>query len=133
MQTTPITASRTIFAADKVSMGGKELYKTAKLNIGVIKIHNCFILKLSVILSSIVVIQLASAFLLTAASGSTSLISIIVATGLFFTLIKIPQSTMQMVLFSSGKSTFQKVGGQIVNVINSPTYSANAVTKKAKG
>lgn len=77
----------------------------------------------------VVIIQLASSFLtVTSQSGANPLISILVAIGLFFTLLKIPGTLMQMVFYSSGRGIIKKVGGQIINVFSSNASSATAKT-----
>jgi hypothetical protein len=65
----------------------------------------------------VVIIQLASAFLALPANSGNSLISIGVAIGLFFTLLKTPSLMMQLVMYTSGNAAVKKVGGEIVNVI----------------
>lgn len=66
----------------------------------------------------VVVIQLASAFLATPAQGSSnSLISIIVAIGLLFTLIRIPQWLLAAVFVTSQGGRLIKIGGNIMNIL----------------
>ena len=67
----------------------------------------------------VIIIQLASAFLALPANSGNSLISIGVAIGLFFTLLKTPSLMMQLVMYTSGNGTVKKLGGQIINVITS--------------
>lgn len=75
----------------------------------------------------VVIIQLASSFLSLPENSNNSLISIGVAIGLFFTLLKTPNLMMQLVMYTSGNGMVKKLGGQIVNVITSDkTTSASA-------
>jgi hypothetical protein len=73
----------------------------------------------------VVIIQLASAFLSLPQNSGNSLISIGVAIGLFFTLLKTPSLMMQMVMYTSGNGTVKKIGGQIINVITSDNSSTS--------
>ncbi len=72
----------------------------------------------------VVIIQLASAFLVLPANAGNSLISIGVAIGLFFTLLKTPSLMMQLIMYTSGNAAVKKVGGQIINVITSDKGSS---------
>jgi hypothetical protein len=74
----------------------------------------------------VVVIQLASAFLTLPDNPGNSLLSIIIAIGLFATLLKIPSFMMQMVFYSSRNKTFKALGGQFINVISSKKEHASA-------
>lgn len=68
----------------------------------------------------VVIIQLASAFLaVPEQAGTNPLMSILIAIGLLFTLLKTPSFLMQLVFYNTGKSTIKKLGGQIMNVITS--------------
>ncbi len=67
----------------------------------------------------VVIIQLASSFLALPQNSGNSLISIGVAIGLFFTLLKTPSLMMQMVMYTAGNGAVKKLGGQIINVISS--------------
>lgn len=68
----------------------------------------------------VVTIQLTASFLaVPGQSGTNSLISILVAVGLFFTLIKIPGGLAQMAFYTSMHGAFRKMGGQMINVISS--------------
>jgi hypothetical protein len=73
----------------------------------------------------VVIIQLASAFLALPGNAGNSLISIGVAIGLFFTLLKTPSLMMQLVMYTSGNGTVKKLGGQIINVITSDKGAAS--------
>lgn len=82
----------------------------------------------------VVVIQLAASFLTLPAHSENSLISIAVAIGLFFTLLKIPSLMMHMVFYTSRQGTFKKLGGQIMNVMttdNKASASRTAAVSKA--
>jgi len=50
--------------------------------------------------------------------GTNSLISILVAIGLLFTLLKTPSIMMQFAFYSSGNGVVRKVGSQIVNAFS---------------
>lgn len=66
----------------------------------------------------VVIIQLASAFLAVPEQvGTNSLISILVAIGLLFTLLKTPSFMLQMMFYNTGRGMVRKMGGQIMNVI----------------
>jgi len=83
----------------------------------------------------IVIIQLAGAFLALPDHSENSLISVAVAIGLFFTLLKTPSLMMQMVFYTAKNSALKKIGSQVVNVISADNSSsvtraaANGVTK----
>ena len=79
----------------------------------------------------IVVIQLASSFLTLPEHSENSLISIVVAIGLFLTLLKTPSIMMQLVFYNSGRGIVKKVGGQIINVITAAKDAP--VTPSASG
>lgn len=74
----------------------------------------------------VVIIQLASAFLTLPGNSTNSLVSIAVAIGLFFTLLKVPSVMMQLVLYTSGTNIFKRVGGQIMNVMIAPKQEGGA-------
>lgn len=67
----------------------------------------------------IVIIQLAGSFLTMPGNSNNSLISIAVAIGLFFMLLRTPSFLMQLVFFNSGKAIIRKIGGQVMNVMTS--------------
>lgn len=68
----------------------------------------------------VVIIQLASAFLtLPGQSGSNNMLSIVVAIGLFFTLLKTQSIMLQMMFYNTGRGVIKKMGSQIMNVISS--------------
>lgn len=75
----------------------------------------------------VVVIQLASSFLSISENTGNSLVSIAVAIGLFFTLLKIPQSMMNMVFYTSRNGTVKKIGGQLMNIMS--TDNASSVSR----
>lgn len=72
----------------------------------------------------VVVIQLAAAFLAIPEHSENSLISIVVAIGLFMTLLKTPSLMMQLIFYNSGRGIFRKLGGQIINVITAGNSSS---------
>lgn len=88
-----------------------------------------YIVSVFVIFVHVVVIQLAAAFLTLPENSGNSLISVAVAIGLFVTLLKVPGTMMQMVLYTSRNGTFKKLGGQIINVISTdnPSSASRAV------
>jgi hypothetical protein len=65
----------------------------------------------------VVIIQLASSFLILPQASTNSLISIAVGIGLLFTLLKTPSFLMQLVFYNSGRQAFKKVGSQIMNIL----------------
>jgi len=81
----------------------------------------------------VVIIQLASSFLALPANSGNSLISIGVAIGLFFTLLKTPSLMMQLVMYTSGNAAVKKVGGQIINVITSDKGSSASGSVASEG
>lgn len=68
----------------------------------------------------VVILQLAASFLTLPGNTTNSLVSIAVAIGLFFTLLKVPSVMMQLVLYTSGTTIFKRVGGQIMNAVMAP-------------
>lgn len=80
----------------------------------------------------VVVIQLAASFLALPAHTENSLISIAVAIGLFFTLLKIPSYMMGMAFYTSRTGTFKKLGNQIMNVMSADN-SSSATRAVAQG
>lgn len=79
----------------------------------------------------VVTIQLASAFLTLPEQTNNSLISIAVAIGLLFTLLKMPSFLMQMVLFSRSVGTVKRMGSQIINVMSTDATSGSESAGKA--
>lgn len=67
----------------------------------------------------VVIIQLASSFLTLPEHSENSLISIAVAIGLFFTLLKTPNLMMQMVFYTSNNGLVRKLGNQLINATTS--------------
>jgi hypothetical protein len=82
-----------------------------------------------VVFVHVVILQLASSFLALPEHTENSLISIAVAIGLFFTLLKVPSLMMQMVFYTTRNGTFKKLGGQIINVIS--TDNSSSLTREA--
>jgi len=79
----------------------------------------------------VVIIQLAGAFLALPDHTENSLISVAVAIGLFFTLLKTPSLMMQMVFYTAKSSALRKMGNQVVNVVSSD--SSASTTRAAAG
>ena len=79
---------------------------------------------------NVVVIQLASSFLTIPGNSNNSLVAILVAIGLFATLLKTPSLMMEMVLYVSKNQTLKNVGRQVVNMVGS---GAKTIMAKAKG
>ena len=78
-----------------------------------------YIITVFTVFVHLVIIQLASAFLTVPSQvGTNSLISILVAIGLLFTLLKTPSIMMQFAFYSSGNGVVRKVGSQIVNAFS---------------
>jgi hypothetical protein len=82
-----------------------------------------YIVSVFMIFVHVVTIQLAASYLVLPGQTNNSLLSIAVAIGLFFMLIKIPSVMMQMVLFTSSSGAIKKIGGQIMNVISTNNSS----------
>ncbi len=72
----------------------------------------------------VVILQLAGSFLALPDHSENSLISVAVAIGLFFTLLKTPSLMMQMVFYTSGNSTLKKFGNQVINVVSASKASS---------
>ncbi len=82
----------------------------------------------------VIIIQLSSAFLiLPGQQGTNSLMSILVAIGLFFTLLKTPSLMYTMITYTSRNGSFNRVGNQIVNVISSSGSSSATRAKTVAG
>jgi hypothetical protein len=79
---------------------------------------------------NVVIIQLASSFLAIPGNSNNSLVSILVAIGLFMTLLKTPSLMMELVLYASRNQTLKNMGRQVINVVSS---GANSAITKAKG
>ena len=80
----------------------------------------------------VVIIQLASAFLILPSGTTNSLISVGVAIGLFFTLLKTPSLMMNLVMYSAGSRAVKKIGGEIINVITTDKASVPVVEGAVK-
>lgn len=83
----------------------------------------------------VVVIQLASAFIIIPNQAQNSLLSIAVAIGLFATLLKAPGMMMHLVFYSASHSALKTVGSHIVNVMttDSGNHSPNMPEIKSAG
>ncbi len=90
-----------------------------------------YVVSVFTIFIHVVTIQLAGSFLALPEQTGNSLISIAVAIGLLFTLLKIPGFMMQLILFSRSVETVKHVGSQIMNVMSTDTAQkgASAVVK----
>lgn len=76
----------------------------------------------------VVIIQLASSFLVFPGNTNNSLISITVGIGLFLTLLRTPSFLMQLVFYNSGRGMMKKVGGQIMNIMTTNNSSSASRT-----
>ena len=85
-----------------------------------------------VVFVHVVIIQLAGSFLALPDHSENSLVSVAIAIGLFFTLLKTPSLMMQMVLYTSNNSSFRKLGNQIINVISTDNSSNTAKASATK-
>ncbi len=74
---------------------------------------------------------LAASYLSLPGQTNNSLISIAVAIGLFFTLLKVPGILMQMVFYNSANGFIRHMGHQIMNVISTDN-AASASRETAK-
>jgi len=92
-----------------------------------------YIVSVFMIFVHVVTIQLAASYLVLPGQTPNSLVSISVAIGLFFMLIKIPSVMMQMVLFTSSSGALKKIGGQIMNVVSSDNSSTQTRNAGASG
>jgi prepilin signal peptidase PulO-like enzyme (type II secretory pathway) len=89
-----------------------------------------YVVSVFIVFVHVVIIQLASSFLALPENSGNSLVSIAVAIGLFFVLLKTPSIMMQMVFYTSKSGAFKKLGSQIINVMstdNSSTASRETV------
>lgn len=78
----------------------------------------------------VVTIQLAASFLAVPDNNNNSLLAIVIAIGLFATLLKIPSLMMQMIFYSSSKNAFTKIGGQVINVMTSSRNETNNANER---
>jgi len=80
----------------------------------------------------VVIIQLAGSFLALPDHTENSFISVAVAIGLFFTLLKTPSLMMQMVFYASKNGSLKKFGNQVINVVSAnKSSSATRAASKA--
>ena len=87
-----------------------------------IKSYNVTVLSIFI---HVVVIQLASSYLIFPQSTGNSLISVLVAIGLLFTLIRIHNIMMYLVVYTSRNGTFKKIGSQMMNMMSTQKSSSN--------
>ncbi|HLL60997.1 MAG TPA: pilin [Candidatus Nitrosocosmicus sp.] len=95
-----------------------------------------YIVSVFIVFVHVVIIQLASSFLAIPEHTGNSLVSIAVAIGLFFVLLKTPSLMMQMVMYTSSNGAFRKLGSQIINVIstdNSSSATRDTVKRAVNG
>ena len=85
-----------------------------------------YIVTVFTIFIHVVVIQLASAYLVFPQSTGNSIISVLVAIGLLFTLIRIPHIMMYLVVYTSKNGTFKKIGSQMMNMMGTQKSSGNS-------
>lgn len=90
-----------------------------------------YVVTVFIVFVHVVIIQLASGFLTLPEHSENSLVSIAVACGLFFTLIKTPSLMMQMVTYTSRTGTIKKLGNQIMNVMS--TDNSSSATRQTAG
>ncbi len=82
---------------------------------------------------NVVVIQLASSFLTIPGNTDNPLMSIAVGIGLFFVMLKIPSTLMQMVFYTSGIRSIFKIGGHILNALTSSNSSSATRAEAVSG
>jgi hypothetical protein len=88
-----------------------------------------YFVNIFIVFVHVVIIQLAGAFLTLPDHTENSLISVAVAIGLFFTLLKTPSLMMQMVLYTTKSAALKKMSSQVVNVIS--TNNSSSITRTA--
>lgn len=90
-----------------------------------------YIVSIFTVFIHVVIIQLASAFLtIPGQAGTNSFISILVGIAMLFTLLKTPQAMMQFAFYTSVSGSMRKIGGQVMNVINTQTTQRSAASTK---
>lgn len=72
----------------------------------------------------VVVIQLASAFITLPSQTPNSIVAVAVGIGLMLALLKIPQTLMQLVFYTSGFRALSNMGRQMVNVMTTDKSSS---------
>ena len=85
-----------------------------------------YIATVFIVFVHVIIIQLASSFLAIPEHSENSLISIAVAIGLFFTLLRTPSLMMQLIVYTSNNGTVKKLSNQIINVITTSSASQTA-------
>ena len=83
-----------------------------------------YIVAVFMIFVQVVIIQLAASFLSVPNNNTNSLLSIVVAIGLFMTLLKVPGAMNQMMFYVGQAGMMKKIGGQIINTMT-PSSSNN--------
>ncbi len=89
-----------------------------------------YLVSVFMIFIHVVTIQLAGSFLALPEQTNNSLISVAVAIGLLFTLLKIPSFLMQLILFSRSVGTVKSMGSQIINVMSTDSTHKGTVGAK---
>ncbi len=72
----------------------------------------------------VVVIQLASAFITLPSQTPNSIVTVAVGIGLFLALLKIPQTLMQLVFYTTGFRSLSRIGSSLVNVMTTDKSSS---------
>ena len=91
-----------------------------------------YVVTVFIVFVHVVVIQLAASFLTLPENTNNSILSVAIAIGLFFTLLKTPSLMMQMIMYTTGNNAVRKLGGQIINVISTDGSGvANTASKGA--
>lgn len=91
-----------------------------------------YVVTVFIVFVHVVVIQLAASFLTLPENSNNSILSVAIAIGLFFTLLKTPSLMTQMILYTTGNNAVRKLGGQIINVISTDGGStAQSAAKSA--
>ena len=85
-----------------------------------------YVVTVFIVFVHVVVIQLAASFLTLPENTNNSILSVAIAIGLFFTLLKTPSLMMQMIMYTTGNNAVKKLGGQIINVISTDGSSGGA-------
>lgn len=86
-----------------------------------------YVVTVFIVFVHVVVIQLAASFLTLPENSNNSILSVAIAIGLFFTLLKTPSLMGQMVMYTTGNNAVRKLGGQIINVISTDGGSTGTV------
>ncbi len=85
-----------------------------------------YVVTVFIVFIHVVVIQLAASFLTLPENTNNSILSVAIAIGLFFTLLKTPSLMMQMIMYTTGNNAVKKLGGQIINVMSTSRDTGEA-------